>query len=156
MNKTETPGVHTEDAWEISAFLFFFFFLVLPVYHYQRVTLHPHVHMLSHVTQWTAARQAPLSMGFCRQEYWSGLPFPSPSAFLFNKIVSWGKVGSPFAREQFERLTTPPCGEKGVRPRDWSLAQKTFPLRESQLSLTMSLLWLLWPLHFLQVDCYYS
>ena len=27
--------------------------------------------------QWTAARQAPLSMGFHRQEYWSGLPFPS-------------------------------------------------------------------------------
>ena len=29
-------------------------------------------------TLWTAARQAPLSMGFSRQEYWSGLPFPSP------------------------------------------------------------------------------
>ena len=27
---------------------------------------------------WTAARQAPLSMGFSMQEYWSGLPFPSP------------------------------------------------------------------------------
>ena len=29
-------------------------------------------------TPWTLARQAPLSMGFSRQEYWSGLPFPSP------------------------------------------------------------------------------
>ena len=29
-------------------------------------------------TPWTIARQAPLSMGFSRQEYWSGLPFPSP------------------------------------------------------------------------------
>ena len=29
-------------------------------------------------TPWTIARQAPLSMGFPRQEYWSGLPFPSP------------------------------------------------------------------------------
>ena len=27
---------------------------------------------------WTVAHQAPLSMGFSRQEYWSGLPFPSP------------------------------------------------------------------------------
>ena len=27
---------------------------------------------------WTEAHQAPPSMGFCRQEYWSGLPFPSP------------------------------------------------------------------------------
>ena len=27
---------------------------------------------------WTVARQAPLFLGFSRQEYWSGLPFPSP------------------------------------------------------------------------------
>ena len=32
----------------------------------------------SFVTPWTVARQTPLSMGFLRQEYWSGLPFPSP------------------------------------------------------------------------------
>ena len=32
----------------------------------------------SFVTSWTVARQAPLSMGFPRQEYGSGLPFPSP------------------------------------------------------------------------------
>ena len=40
------------------------------------------VKSLSHVqlfaTPWTLAYQAPLSMGFSRQEYWSGLPFPSP------------------------------------------------------------------------------
>ena len=29
-------------------------------------------------TPWTVACQAPLSMGFSRHEYWSGLPFPSP------------------------------------------------------------------------------
>ena len=29
-------------------------------------------------TPWTAAHQGPLSMGFSRQEYWSGVPFPSP------------------------------------------------------------------------------
>ena len=38
--------------------------------------------LLSHVwlfaTPWTVAYQGPLSMGFSRQEYWSGLPFPSP------------------------------------------------------------------------------
>ena len=32
----------------------------------------------SFVVSWTIALQAPLSMGFPRQEYWSGLPFPSP------------------------------------------------------------------------------
>ena len=30
------------------------------------------------VTRWTVAYQAPLSLGFSRQEHWSGLPFPSP------------------------------------------------------------------------------
>ena len=38
--------------------------------------------MLSQVqlfeTPWTVGRQGPLPMGFSRQEYWSGLPFPSP------------------------------------------------------------------------------
>ena len=33
------------------------------------------------VTPWTAALQAPLSVGFSRQEYWSGLPCPSPGIF---------------------------------------------------------------------------
>ena len=40
------------------------------------------VKSLSHVqlfaTPWTVTYQAPQSMGFSRQEYWSGLPFPSP------------------------------------------------------------------------------
>ena len=43
------------------------------------------VKSLSHVrlfaTLWTVARQAPLFMGFSRQEYWSGSPFPSPGIF---------------------------------------------------------------------------
>ena len=42
----------------------FFFFLVLPVYCYQPISLHPRAHMLSHVIPWTSARQTPLSMGF--------------------------------------------------------------------------------------------
>ena len=45
------------------------------------------VKSLSHArllaTPWTAAYQAPSSMGFSRQEYWSGLPLPSP--FLIYK-----------------------------------------------------------------------
>ena len=35
-------------------------------------------HVWLFVTPWTAAYQAPLSMGFSRQEYWSGVPLPSP------------------------------------------------------------------------------
>ena len=65
---------------------------------------------LSHVwlftTPWTAAYQAPLPMGYSRQEYWSGLPLPSPSNtiiffFLFNidltscgvREESWESLG---------------------------------------------------------------
>ena len=47
-----------------------------------RETVKVKVKSLSHVrlfaTLWTVARQAPPSMGFSTQEYWSGLPFPSP------------------------------------------------------------------------------
>ena len=52
------------------------------------------------VTPWTAAHQAPPSMGFSRQEYWSGVPLPSP--LLLGGIYSsletlqkWGLIGSP-------------------------------------------------------------
>ena len=34
-------------------------------------------------TPWTAAYQAPPSMGFSRQEYWSGVPLPSPGEALY-------------------------------------------------------------------------
>ena len=53
-------------------------------------------------TPWTVAHQAPLSMGFSRQEYWSRLPFPSPRHLqtyfdLFSKLLQlWkdcGKMG---------------------------------------------------------------
>ena len=37
-----------------------------------------HSVMPDSATPWTAAHQAPQSMGFSRQEYWSGLPLPSP------------------------------------------------------------------------------
>ena len=38
-------------------------------------------------TPWTAAYQAPSSMGFSRQEYWSGVPLPSP--FFFFHLTSY-------------------------------------------------------------------
>ena len=37
-------------------------------------------------TLWTVAHQAPPSIGFSRQEYWSGLPFPSPGDLLDPEI----------------------------------------------------------------------
>ena len=45
---------------------------------WQPYVLNHFSHVWLCVTLWTAASQAPLSMGFCRQEYWSGLPRPPP------------------------------------------------------------------------------
>ena len=41
-------------------------------------------------TPWTAAHKAPPSMGFSRQEYWSGLPLPSPTEPLDDLIYICG------------------------------------------------------------------
>ena len=41
------------------------------------------------VTQWTADHQAPLSMEFFKQDYWSGLPFPSPEDLPDPGIEPW-------------------------------------------------------------------
>ena len=51
-------------------------------------------------TLWTVANQAPLPMGFSRQEYWSGLPFPSPEDLL--------DPGLPHCRQMFYHLSMKP------------------------------------------------
>ena len=56
-----------------------------------KVKVKPFSHVRLAVTPWTAAYQAPLSMGFSRQEYWSGLPLPSPvteHAYTKNKRIN--------------------------------------------------------------------
>ena len=40
------------------------------------------------VTPWTVANQAPLSMGFSRQESWSVLPFPSTHKYIYKYIYT--------------------------------------------------------------------
>ena len=54
-----------------SVFLFLFFSVI-------KVKVKSLSHVWLFATPWTVACQAPLSMGFSRQEYWSRLPFPSP------------------------------------------------------------------------------
>ena len=73
VHQLESPSLQTQAAskWKLSL-----------------VTV-PSAYVLSHfshvwlfVTLWTIAHQAPPSLGFSRQEYWSGLPFPSPGDLL--------------------------------------------------------------------------
>ena len=53
-----------------------------------------HSHVWLFATPETVARQAPLSMGFSRQEYWSGLPFTSPGD-LSNPGIEPASLASP-------------------------------------------------------------
>ena len=62
-------------------------------------------------TPWTVAHQAPLSMGFSRREYWSGLPFPSPGD-LPNPGI---KPGSPAL--QADALSSEPPGKPLTKKR---------------------------------------
>ena len=74
------------------------------------------VESLSHVwlfaTPWTVARQAPPSMGFSRQEYWSGLPFSSPGSLpwprnqtqvscIAGRVYRQSHQGIPYTRHRF-------------------------------------------------------
>ena len=55
------------------------------------------------MTSWTVAQEAPLSMGFSMQ-YWSELPFPSPSEGVVMKISSWESGPSAFNTGQLKDL----------------------------------------------------
>ena len=59
-----------ERNWESSIDMYTLLLLLLLLSRFSRVRLC--------ATPQTAAHQAPLSLGFSRQEHWSGLPFPSP------------------------------------------------------------------------------
>ena len=75
-------------------------------------------------TPWTAAYQAPPSMGFARQEYWSGVPLPSPSNHLYTAL--WEptsmteKIHSSLALSSGKLLRTAGLEYLGGRPEKWS------------------------------------
>ena len=78
----------------------------------------------------TEARQAPLSMGFSRQEYWSGLPFPSPEDLPDPGI----EPSSPAL--QADSLPAEPQG----KPKNGLLGVGTLPLLQ-QIFLTQESNW---------------
>jgi len=60
-------------------------------------------------TPWTAAYRAPLSMGFSRQEYWSGVPLPSPSVELgivFSSVIYSASFILEYTSTNFSSLKT--------------------------------------------------
>ena len=67
-----TSGYNSIVSWEKSVYLYVF----LDNVHKAKVKSLSHVRLFA--TPWIVAYQAPPSVGFSRQEYWSGLPLPSP------------------------------------------------------------------------------
>ena len=78
--------------------------LLLLLSHFSRVQLF--------TTPWTVAHQAPLSMDFSRQEYWSGLPFPSPGDLPNSEIEPRSPALQADALPS-ELLEKPQRGRKG-------------------------------------------
>ena len=68
----------------------------------------------SSATPWTVAHQAPLSMGFPRQEYWSGLSFPSPGDLPYQGIEPGSLVPSALQADSLplSHLGSPRIGYK--------------------------------------------
>ena len=77
----------------------------------------------SSATPWTVAHQAPLSMGFSRQEYWSGLPYPSPGD-LPNPGIEPSSPMSPALH-----FTTEPLGKPKLKARPHNYLDFLLPLR---------------------------
>ena len=83
-------------------------------------------HVLSHfscvqlcVTPWIVARQAPLSRGSSRQEYWSGLPCPPPGDLLHPRIKPASLISPALAGEFFTTSATwkaPVRGRVSAKP----------------------------------------
>ena len=80
-------------------------------------------------TPWTAAHQAPLSMGFSRQEYWSGLPCPPPGD-LPNPGVEPSSLMSPALAGRFFTTNATWEGPQDYRNKDKTLRKQCPQVRE--------------------------
>ena len=78
-------------------------------------------------TPWTAAYQAPPSMGFSRQEYWSGVPLPSPRVL----IVTSSPTYSFFRREV--RWSGIPISLRAFHILLWSTQSKALAVSETKV-----------------------
>ena len=102
--------------------------------------------LLSHVRlfsmSWTVAHQAPLSTGFCRQNYWSGLPFPPAGAppdpeIELESLVLAGRFFSPAVSGDQHKASK--SSEKS--------SQRTMSLATENLTLSSPLSVFMWASH---------
>ena len=90
----------------------------------------------------TVIHQAPLSMGFCRPEYWSGLPFPPPG-----DLPDPGIKPRSLALQVDSLPSEPPGKTKNIGVGSLSLLQGIFPTQESSWGL-LRCRWILYQLSY--------
>ena len=78
---------------------------------------------LTLVTPWTVAHQAPLSMGFSRQEYWSGLPCPPLGYLSYPGTMPMSPAAPALQADSF---TTEPLGKPQATP--WRAPKREDPI----------------------------
>ena len=86
-------------------------------------------------TPWTVARQAPLSLEFPRQEYWSGLPFPSSGDLPDPGIKPTSHMSPALAGGFFTISTT------WEAPLRWHCPNSVLSLTPSETNLTLNFSW---------------
>ena len=104
-----TQGLNLRLLWLLHWQVDFFYFIFLPLSHLgspSKVKVKSLSHVQLFVTLWTVAYQDPPSTGFSRQEYWSGLPLPSPGDLPDPGIEPW----SPAL--QADALPSEPAGKQ--------------------------------------------
>ena len=108
------------------------------IYVYIYVYLHTHhgggglaaKSYLTLATPWTVACQAPLSMGFSRQEYWSGLPFLSSIiTHIWCEINGHGCGLSEFAQRECQ-----PAALKVFEPKDQTVSYSKYKIKEEVIN----------------------
>ena len=95
------------------------------------------------VTPWTVAGQAPLSLGFSRQQYWSGLPFPPPGD-LPDQGIKPASLVSPALVGRFFTTSAKAITSVGCLAEKWSTGYLTLLVGHHLVKLPMSQLTRIW------------
>ena len=106
--------------------------LLLLLSHFSRVRLC--------VTPWTAAYQASPSVGFSRQEHWSGLPFPSPCTYNINIMVTANQksIIHTETKENFKRRVKVVIKSKGKRAKEEERKKKNYKSKKTIAKMTIN------------------
>ena len=98
-------------------------------------------HVQLFATLWTVACQAPLSMGFSRQEYWSGLPSPTPGDLPNPGIKCMSLMSPALAGRFFTTRTTCSGVWKKMNTYLWLSLKKWLNVKKKYVHIILHMFW---------------